>query len=184
MKKPVSKPVAAPCIDMVKHIFLTGEKRVGKSTIIQLLLAEKQVKAGGFLTIKTDAVFPGCSSLHLIRVGQEESPSEENLIFRNLLGADPLCAERFDALGCAAIAQSQNVDLILMDELGPRELEAKSFTACIMQVLDGDVPVIGVVQKADSPFLAKIKEHPKVQMVPITSENRESVFRQLLQGKI
>lgn len=169
---------------MVKHIFLTGEKHIGKSTIIQLLLAEKQVKVGGFLTIKTDAVFPGYSSLHLVRVGKNESPSEENLISRDLLGTDPLCAERFDALGCAAIAESRNVDLFVMDELGPRELEAKRFTARIMRVLDGDIPVIGVLQKADSPFLAQIEDHPKVQIIQITSENRELVLRQLLQSKI
>ena len=169
---------------MAKHIFLTGEKRVGKSTIIQLLLAEKQVKAGGFRTIRTDTVFPGRGSLHLLRMDRNECPSQENLISCNLLEKDTRCAEMFDKLGCAAIAETHNADIFVMDELGPRELEAKQFTASVMQMLDGDIPILGVIQKADSPFLEQIANHPKVQVVYITLEYRDAVLQQLVQTEI
>ena len=142
------------------------------------------MKAGGFLTIKTDAVFPDGSSLHLVRVDQDECPSEENLISCNLLGEAAQCAERFDALGCAAINESRDVDVFVMDELGPRELEAHKFTARVMQMLDSDIPVIGVLQKVDSPFLTQVANHPDVQVIQVTRENRENVLRQLLQCKL
>ena len=66
-----------------------------------------------------------------------------------------------------------------MDELGPHEGNATQFCSAVMAVLDGEVPVLGVLQKGDSPFLKAVASHPKVQVIEVTMENREGVLEEI-----
>lgn len=164
---------------MVKHLFLTGEKGVGKSTLLRRLLDRTGRTPGGFLTVKAEGVFPGRVSLHLLRFGTGEAPGPENFLF--FCDAPPESGEaaRFDRLGCAALAAGQGAELIVMDELGPREAEARLFHAAVLRALDGDTPVLGVMQRAESPFLRQVAAHPRVRLVEITADNRDAAVYSL-----
>lgn len=162
---------------MARHIFLTGDKRVGKSTLIHNYLARFTGKVGGFRTVRTQEVY-GHFSVHLVRPGEE--CGEENLLF--LCPAprdDDGVIARFEQLGCAAL-ENTDCDLILMDELGPAETKAEGFQRRVLEILDGTVSVIGVLQKADSEFLDKIKNHPNVDIIEVTLENRDLLAKRNL----
>ena len=45
------------CTEGKKHIFLTGDRKTGKSTVINCVLDSIGCKISGFSTIKTDDVF-------------------------------------------------------------------------------------------------------------------------------
>lgn len=62
--------------------------------------------------------------------------------------------ERFDLLGVAALADTADCQVIVMDELGPAEAAAQRFQAAVLAALDGEKPVCGVLQQADSAFCA------------------------------
>ena len=157
---------------MKRHLFLTGEKHIGKSMVIAKLLANSQLTVGGFRTMRTDTVFAGRRSVHMLRPG--ESPTKENLLF--ICGEKSAdMASRFDTLGCTALSQSVNAQLLLMDELGPKEAEALAFQRAVLSALDGDTPILGVLQQADSPFLRQIAGHEDVAVVEVTKENRDTL---------
>lgn len=174
-----SWPTAAPCTDMARHIFLTGEKRVGKSTLIRNYLDRFTGKVGGFRTVRTDAFLGGRYSVHLVRPGEEEFTAD-NLLFQCPPPRDDSAVSRFEQLGCAALEDAADYDLILMDELGPTEVKAETFQQAVLRVLDADVPVIGVLQKAESPFLERIRQHPNVDVIEVTMENREELAKRNL----
>ena len=157
--------MAAPCMNKRPHLFLTGEKGVGKSTLLQKLLNGRT--AGGFRTVK--AVQGGRVSLHLL--AGEEQPSEENFLCFCPPTGDAETARRFDRLGCAALERAG--DVIVMDELGPAECRAEAFREAVLRCLDGNTPVLGVLQKGEYPFYRTVAEHPKVRLVEITPENRD-----------
>lgn len=160
------------------HLFLTGGKRSGKSTLLQRLLAGKK-RIAGFYTLRTDAVEPGRYAVHLIQIGGSGTPNADNRLF---FCGDPVSAEclaRFDRLGCEALKGGPDVDWIVMDELGPHEEQAYRFQQAVLCTLDGDTPVLGVVQAAESAFLERIKRHPKVRLVTVTPENRDALPEQL-----
>ncbi|HML49231.1 MAG TPA: hypothetical protein PKE04_21030, partial [Clostridia bacterium] len=94
------------------HLFLTGEKRAGKSALLQKLLVG-QKRIAGFYTIRTDAVVPGRFALHLIRIGGNETPNADNLIFfcREPMNAE--CVARFERLGCDALKHGRDADCIV-----------------------------------------------------------------------
>ena len=112
---------------------------------------------------------------HLLRAAEGQQPSPENLVC--------LCGERrtdlFDRLGPAALADAADCDVIVMDELGPSEAAALEFQKAVLAALDGDKPVYGVLQQADSEFLSRVAAHPRVRVVTVTEENRDRLQRQL-----
>ncbi|MBQ0038312.1 MAG: nucleotide kinase [Clostridiales bacterium] len=150
---------------------MTGAKGVGKSTLLKKLLPAGEI--GGFFTVKTDTVYD-CLSVHLLRPG--ETPSPDNLLFFCHRKDDATIAQRFDRLGCTAL--SVKAPVLVMDELGPTEQNALAFQTAVWQALDGDVPIIGVLQCADTPFLWQVTQHPQVQVVTVTPENRDALAHQ------
>lgn len=40
---------------MARHIFLTGQKQVGKSTLLKKVLKQFHGEVGGFFTLRTDS---------------------------------------------------------------------------------------------------------------------------------
>lgn len=164
---------------MARHLFLTGAKGVGKSTLIKGLLAQYHGSLGGFYTVKSTTAAPGRVSVHLLRANRKELPTLENLLFSCGESAGAEVAGRFDCLGCAALAEGTRADLLVMDELGPHEEAARSFRDAVLYALDGDIPILGVLQRADAPFLAQIAAHPQVRLVTVTAENRDDLARTL-----
>ena len=159
--------MAAPCTE---HLFLTGEKGVGKSTLARHLLAGHT--PCGFRTVRVTGVMDR-PSVHLLpAVGGEAAA--DNLLF--------CCGEcdpsRFDTLGTAALSQRSG-DVLLMDELGPAESQAAVFCGAVLAALDGEKPVCGVLQQVDSAFLRRVAAHPRVRVVTVTEENRDTLRHQL-----
>lgn len=195
-----------------QHVFLTGPKQIGKSTVIQRYLELQQCRYGGFLTVKNEAVYPGARSVHMLNTTQKKKPSEENFLFfcgknsARLYGRyaiAPEAAPRFNEIGCSllkpfytdnpacvhdALCRNQkkctgfasSVELILMDEIGPHESDAKAFHASILRCLDGSIPVLGVLQQADTSLFHEIAAHPRVHLIHVSTENRDVLPEQLI----
>ena len=155
---------------MTKHLFLTGPKNMGKSTLIRGLLAAEEGPLGGFFTVKHEG------GIYLLPAAGERAFTPENFLFRCGHGGDPA---RFDDLGCAALADTAGCRLLVMDELGPHEAEAKRFQAAVFYALDGERPIIGVLQQAESEFLDRIAHHPWVTVLAVSGENRDALAAEL-----
>lgn len=176
---PDFQPVPVKPAPHQKHLFLTGPKQIGKSTVLTHLLEGRDVLLGGFRT-KRVRVESGADIYMLPPIG-EDGFVPENILFRRRQGKLQLDPADFDRLGSAMLAKSKGADLLLMDELGPTEAEAWGFQQAVRTALDGDIPVYGVLQVADSPFLAEIAARDDVCVVTVTEENRNSLPRQLLE---
>ena len=156
-----------------KHIFLTGNVQVGKSTIIQKLLSDesfRRKKVGGFRTVNQE------SYVYIMGANQSLADcSEKNICGRRYM--DRLNIESypevFDEIGCRFLQDVQKADIILMDELGFLESRSYRFQNRVLEILDGEIPVIGVVKPKHDRFLDRIRNHPGVEIVEITPENRE-----------
>lgn len=166
---------------MAKHLFLTGEKGVGKSTLLQKALEGYQGRVGGFRTIRTDAFLSGSWSVHLFGPGEEPVPSADNLLFV-CGGPQGDTPGRFDRLGCRALERSAGCSLLVLDELGPHEARARAFRRAVLALLDGDTPILGVLQAPAAAFWPEILRHPDVALLEVTRQNRDGgeVLEQIL----
>ena len=134
------------------------------------LLAAESAPLGGFFTVKHQG------GVYLLPAAGERAFAPENLLFYCGHGGDP---RRFDDLGCAALADTAGCRLLVMDELGPHEEAALRFQAAVFRTLDGSTPILGVLQQAQSQFLDRIARHPRVTVLTVTEENRNTLAAEL-----
>jgi nucleoside-triphosphatase len=170
----------------VRHVFLMGERGVGKSTIVHRYCGTLGFVPGGFLTLPRNTVEGGGDSIYIMpytRAGDSEDAWK--VAVRKGGGAGTIAyPEVFDSRGVEILEKSRGSALIVMDELGFMENKALLFQAAVLKTLDGDTPVIGVVKpatmrKTDTAFLSAVRTHPAVKVIEVTAENREDACREV-----
>jgi nucleoside-triphosphatase len=60
-----------------------------------------------------------------------------------------------------------------MDECGGLEREARAFQNEVLDALEGDIPVLGVVKAGLTGWTDEIRGHPKVRLLTVDRSNRD-----------
>ena len=170
---------------MKRHIFLTGDIQVGKSTIIQKYIeAHPEYCVGGFRTVWKKERWNNKNTIHIVPALKLEELTERNRVgLREGVFPDRTATdypEVFNTAGVILLSHPEEHDLIIMDEIGIGENEAMAFQKAVLSVLDSDVPVLGVVRDKPGVLTDAVRNHPNVQTVVVTVENRENVLKELL----
>ena len=163
---------------MAGHIFLTGEKQVGKSTAIRRFLAHWPGGVDGFCTVSEFR--DGDRVLYMTAAdGSRQAPVAV------LAPGAPRRLEHpeaFEELGAALLAGSGGPGKItLMDEIGFLEAGLPRFSAAVLARLDRPGPVLGVLREDDNPLLRAVAAHPSVTVVRVTKTNRDGLPARLLE---
>lgn len=168
------------------HVFLTGPVQIGKSTRIRAARRALDItQPGGFLTVSSEPLADGSRTVHLIPAARPDAP----LLAENRVGIR--CTGRgivsfpavFESAGVAALQAAEASRLIVMDEIGRMEREAAEFSARILALLDGETPILGVVQqKADTPLANAVRSHPDVRLIEVTEQTRGGVLDEILRA--
>jgi len=120
---------------MKRRLFLTGPIGCGKSTAITRALGEKITHCGGFLTRRHRE-----PQLHFTLESPDGHHSETFLEFSS--GKPQLNMDVFSRLGVSLLRG----DILVLDEIGGIELLCPEFTAALENLLQRDIPVIGVLK--------------------------------------
>lgn len=164
------------------HYFLTGDIRIGKSTIIQEIVRAFPKKVGGFRSVIGNYTSDGSSDIFLLPVdGTEKDCNPKNRAVHRDFPANTYESfpEIFNRVGGSLLEEAKQCSLIIMDELGFMESEAFDFQEKVMEILDGDIPVLGVIKPKKTPFLDRVRSHPGVCIFGVIPDNREDVLLQL-----
>ena len=165
-----------------RHLFLTGDKQVGKSTLLRRLIEARHLDCSGF---ETQAFFLNGERRGFTLHGRVDMPPYRN---------DCICCARieekravpvlpvFEESGVLILKRSlaSPAPFLLMDELGRLEREASGFIAQVEACLDADKRVLGVLQKCNSAHVARIAQREDVTVLTVTPENRDELFEMLL----
>ena len=167
-----------------KHILISGERCVGKSTLIEKLLSASSRPRYGFVTKMGPAGPDGFRPIYIHPAGQplgERVHGEANCIGHCDSRTHRPRPDAFNTLGVRYIQCARPDGIIVMDELGFLETGAEAFTAAVLAALAGDIPVIAAVKsRGDVPFLNAVRAAPKGEVFTITPENRDELFERLL----
>ena len=171
-------------METIRHIFLTGEKQVGKSTLWRKVLERSGICPSGFQTLEylVNGNFRGYR-LHSLGAVPEQFGNDVpvSVFLRRKLHLP--VSESFDIFGTELLRLAlEDGGYVLMDELGIFERNAADFRQAVVDCLDGDCHVLGVLQKADDPFLEAILNRPDVQVFTVTVENRDALVEPLLEA--
>ena len=80
---------------------------------------------------------------------------------------------RLAALGTACLTGTPT--LWVMDECGRLERDALDFQRAILEKLEGDTPVLGVVREGFPGWTKAVAAHPNVVLVAVTEDNRDAL---------
>lgn len=165
-----------------RHLFLTGEIQVGKSTVVQAALRQLDAVVGGFYTGSGLERYQRERPLYLWDAADGPKYDETHCVA--LLGSGrQVFSDRFDALGSEALRRArERAQLIVMDECGYLERDAAQFQAQVLKTLDGDTPVFGVVRQQSGLWTQAIFDHPQAELVTVTRENRDELPDRLAQA--
>lgn len=157
------------------HVFLTGERQIGKSRALNRAAEMLGMPCRGFRT-RFLTKERGSSSLYMLPAEEEGPLDEDHLVARLEQGRLHGLTERFDLLGSEILRKSrENPDaLILMDECGHLEKSARVFQREILRCLDGDQPVLGILRK-NQEWHAFIRQHPRVKVLEVNEDNRHMI---------
>ncbi|GAU78895.1 nucleoside-triphosphatase [Fusibacter sp. 3D3] len=166
------------------HLLITGEIGAGKTFLVQRLLQHSQRSVKGFITrwmlsdhhVKSGVyIFPAVTTTHFCT-------AQNCVATRDKPGFNIIYPKVFETYGVEllSVPSSQNGSLLLMDELGFMESEAPLFCKTVLNVLAGNIPVIAVVKKQETPFLDEVRAHKNAVLYCVTPENREILYRALI----
>lgn len=167
----------------MKHLLITGNIQTGKSTIINRALENRNIIVGGYRTITSLRQDLNADSyVHLLPAGYYEQLAPHNrVLFRQVIYGKTyfhVNTRVYEKKGTALLRElPTDCQLIILDEIGKREKHCTNLRSAIIDTLNGDIPVLGVVQIRPDDFLEGIRNHPNVELITLTEENREDVLR-------
>ena len=165
-----------------KHILICGRRNSGKTELFTRLLAACRMPVYGFSTEIANTREDGYHEIYMFPAGQTDLPcTEENHIGDCNMSRRTINTDVFETLGLQLL-EAKPDGIIAMDELGFMETGAVNFCARVLELLDGDIPVLATA-KAGGPvmeFLDRVHHHPKVMRYEVTEQNAEALYEELL----
>lgn len=165
---------------MKKHIVIAGERHVGKTSLVRKLIDGCSVPIYGFETRTTDYGPDGYHGIYMYAAGStDDKHTRENHVGDCNRKDRRINLDVFDRLG-VRLLEAKPDGIIVMDELGFMEEGSKYFCDRVLELLDGDIPVIATA-KCDhfGGFLDKVRNHGNVLLYTLTEENRDEVYAEL-----
>lgn len=144
------------------NIIVCGCSGSGKTTAIKRILAGVQEPIYGFWTEKlAEDPLTGSAPVYIHGCGEQLSFAPDHQIG----SCKDRCAEKhpevFDNVGVALLRGIPEGSLVLLDEVGVMEEAARSFTARLFELLDGNYRVIAAVRDRSTELLDAIRAHEK-----------------------
>lgn len=158
-----------------RHVFLYGDVGVGKSTLIDSVLAKTGLSVCGFRTGFDERRAQVDRNLYLYDAAGPATFKPEHSVVRFYDGGRDVDIERWNTLGCSLLEGRFGAQIRIMDECSFLEQEAELFCRRVLDCLEEPLPVLGVVRPAKAGWVGKIMDHPAVWTIQVTLENRDGL---------
>ncbi len=175
----------------MRRIFLvTGRPGIGKTTLVRKVaeaLYDKYI-IKGFITqeVREQGVRVGFKIMTIERVlgknGKEDWLAHVSLFKGNpKIGKYNVNIEAIDEIGVKTLEESlrDNVDLVVIDEIGPMELLSRKFLPTVERVLNSDRIVLATIhiKCRQDPKLQKIVTRKDSILIELTLQNRNQMYQ-------
>ena len=160
------------------HIFLSGEKHIGKSTVVSQILWN--FKCLGLLSVSD--VKDGERKVYLKALNGNFQGSVYcgTCVFGHITKC---VTSAFDVFGTQVLREAtENADLVIIDEIGNMEKDAKIYSDFIEQMLSKPFPIVlGVLQNmAHSELSEKIRKRNNIVHFVIDENNRDYIADEIV----
>ena len=136
---------------MVRHVFVTGQPGVGKTTLVRAAVRSAGLEAGGFYTeerrsaggnrLGFDVVDARTGAREKLATASDAAPKKGT----PAVGKYAVHVADFEAVAVPALRAAEGVSVLLLDEVGKMELLSDMFFPLVRETLDGDAAVLGTL---------------------------------------
>ncbi|MDR1603689.1 MAG: nucleoside-triphosphatase [Gracilibacteraceae bacterium] len=165
------------------NLFLTGERGVGKTTLLHKILATLPLRPAGFWVSRDLGPNGRPLAFYL-----NDYLSGERRLMAKVSGAEgrpPVAVPGiFTGFGADCLEAAQDSPLVVLDELGLMEEGSPRFIAAVHELLDrsGYNPhrlTLGVLRLCEGNFVRSIRERKDVTVVTVAAHNRDALLQPL-----
>jgi len=171
---------------MKRLFFVTGSPGIGKTTVLlRTVEALKNMgfRVGGMLSreVRERGTRVGFEIVDfetenrgwLAHVNQPDGPqvSKYRVNLRDL-----------ETIGAASIRNAVvKAQIVIVDEIGPMELFSSAFKEAVVQAINSDKPVLGVIHhRARDPLIESVKTRDDAEIIEVTYGNRGHIHNLLI----
>jgi len=166
---------------MGRVVLLTGQPRVGKTTIIKQIVAALGDSCGGFYTeeIRERGRRVG---FKLVTInGREGTLAHVRLHNAPHIGKYGVNLGDLQAVGVTAIRQAiASKEVVIIDEIGKMEMLSESFRDAVEEALGSDRDIVGTILLRSHPWADAIKKLPRVTVIEVCGANRDTLADEVL----
>ncbi|MGI5958109.1 MAG: nucleoside-triphosphatase [Massiliimalia sp.] len=164
-----------------KQIFLTGQKKSGKSWVLHQLTVQYGLKLCGFQTLpyEIDGVRKGFYFHSLVKTEHWENDVPIS-VQPNNHSCIPV-PHTFETLGveCLKLSLKSPEKYLMMDELGKLEQSALEFQEAAYEAIQGDKIILGVIRKDSIPWLEKLRQQIDGTIYDLDTMDSHQVLKQI-----
>jgi nucleoside-triphosphatase len=164
------------------RILLTGDPGCGKTTVVRRVVERltDHVSMTGFLTeeireLGTRKGFRGRTlDGHDFLLAHVDSESDLRV------GPYGVEVEGLERVGVPSLTPTAETDLIVLDEIGKMESFSEAFRERVVELLEGDTPVLATVAVHGVGFVKRVRHHRGAMLVRMTRKSRDGMVGDLL----
>jgi nucleoside-triphosphatase len=167
------------------HIFLTGNIKTGKTTIVSSVCREVAMRGyqiGGFYSYFDEHREEENRCLFLNGAHMPQMYDGDHVVVRFTSREEPrVYTNRFNEFGKLFIHERKKIaHMLIMDECSFLEGQALDFQHEILTALNETIPILGVVRLGRAPWTQLIAKHRNVRLIEVTEENRDALRLELM----
>jgi len=157
------------------NLLITGRPGVGKTTVVEAVVAALPRTASGFFTRERRAsgarrgfaieTLDGGTAV-LADVGRRSGPR---------VGRYRVSLEDLDRIAVPAIVPRPGVTLVVIDEIGRMECLSRRFCAAVREALDAPIPVLATIARGGGGFISEVQGRRDVTVLEVTAQNRDGL---------
>lgn len=163
----------------MKHILICGERNSGKTELFERLLRLCRRPVCGFVTEVTRTREDGYHEIYMFPAGStDRTEREENHVGDCNMKERTINLSVFSSYGLRLLNEVRPDGIIAMDELGFMEAAVPEFCARVLELLDGEIPVLATVKagRTDVDFLNRVCTHPKAGLYELRPGREEELY--------
>ncbi len=164
------------------NILITGQPGVGKTTLIQKVVADLGRRCQGFYTREIQENRSGRVGFEIVTLdGKRSLLAHVARITPQRLGKYFVQLENIDRVIIPCLEEAiAGAELVVIDEIGKMELFSRGFQEVVLRALDAPVPVLGSITLADLPLVRQLKARPDVTILTLRPDNRQQLYQEIL----
>lgn len=171
----------------MNNIFITGDIRVGKSTVIKNTLDllkssfENELKIGGYNCCRNINIQNNITLYEYFLVSLTDSSSYkiiENKIINNKDNVK-IFPQNFNIYSKKLETDIENCQLIILDEIGFAESNSYEFINILNKALDSNKIVLGVLKRKNCQLINDIKKRDDLLLFDINENNRNFIYEDI-----